>query len=216
MKVVKWLYAPIIIGALCISWKDAQGSIMWDFTPTIILNCISPPCTLTGNPVASLTLDSLNSTGSAVFLGGVTQATLTGDPFAFSLNVRGSSTGKVNISTTEPYGLGRGAALNEPWAIDSYGLSWTEINGVLEAARINLFTPQDELQNLILFTQTFSSARLISSLELDGCTFCDVEGVWTSTLVREPGSIILLLGSLLIYLGWRFQSIRNNTSQSSP
>jgi hypothetical protein len=131
----------LVAGALITLGLPAHATIEWDFTPTA-MTCGKfdngrPLCKLTRLPVASLTLDGPDSTGTA-FFDSYNPPVLTGDPFRFSLAGEAHAVGKEHISSTEPIGLGCEFCASGdsnsliPWDIVDYSLSWREVAGSLD------------------------------------------------------------------------------------
>jgi hypothetical protein len=195
----------LVAGALIALGLPAHASIVWEFTPTTVVNCefpgLSRSCALTGEPIVSLILDGPNSAGSALFFGNDDPPMLSGDPFTFSfIGARGAPF----VSSADPVGSGSVFQFeNTPpgfvpeSAIEDYGISWTEVGGVLDAVNISFDTVTDAVEHL-----TLTGGSLISEFQIDGCAQCDVTGVWTSSApspVPEPGTLALLGGVLAAF-----------------
>jgi hypothetical protein len=97
------------------------------------------------------------------------------------------------VSTAEPRGPVAG------WVVD-YGISWTEVAGVLTAVDISIDTIQDSLEQFGL-----TGGNVASDFTLAGCDElrpCQINGYWTDVplvTAPEPGSLALLASAFGVW-----------------
>src|SRR5262249_15580561 len=155
---------------VCASLSAEASPVSWNFYETVITHC-NASCTLPAQPyiLASLTLPSETSSGSAQYQFLSSTHTNSGDDFLFRLT--GWAAAALRATQTQPgpeitpFGAG-------PGTINDFNISWDTTDGVLNSISIvfNTFTDSVRIG--------MTTAELATDYLVGGCslTQCSVSG----------------------------------------
>ena len=193
---------------------SGHATVVWDFNATsCTLSYGTNGCSPTQQYpalLATLTLPGPDSSGSAVWTGGLDSQVFppvyTGDAFTLDWNGNGRY---PQISSNFPQNVrGGGGPLHTCSSGDDicdFNVSWTEIAGQLTAIYITIDGFNDAL-DVVYDTATIASNDTYSALGFSGCSQsnCTIIGFWVDSpaTVPEPGTLALLTGALAAFL-WK-------------